>query len=227
MQLTDEALCMKRAHRITWSRCTNSYLTIRWFWRVLVVIALIGLEPAAECLAFTVNQTTLTFESIQGETPQQHKLSVSRSRTNQVTLTASSNTSWLIVSPNKQSMTTSGEVTVAVNTTGLTASTYTGMITVKVGKGQKTVYVTLKIQAPPSAGTVTLAWNAVTDPSLGGYKVYVGTQSGVYEKSISVGKLTGYTVDGLTTRTTYYFAVTAYNSGGESPTSNEVSQTVY
>jgi Fibronectin type III domain len=131
------------------------------------------------------------------------------------------------VTPAKQPITRSGEVVVAVNTIGLRAGTYTGMITVKVGKGQKTVSVTLKVQPPPSAGTVTLAWDAVTDPSLDGYKVYVGTQSGVYERTISAGSVTSYTVAGLTTRTTYYFAVTAYNSAGESSPSNEISQTVY
>lgn len=217
---------MEHAHRITCSPSSHSYLS-RWFWRVLGIIAFIGLGPTAECLAFSVTPTTLTFEAVQGETPQQQQLSVSRSRTNLITMTASSTVSWLTVSPEKQSITTSGGVTISVNTIGLTTGTHTGMITVKVGKGQKTVSVTLNVQAPPSAATVTLAWNSVSDPSLDGYKVYVGTQSGVYEKSIFVGNLTAYTVAGLTTRTTYYFAVTAYNGGGESPPSNEVSRTIY
>jgi len=82
-------------------------------------------------------------------------------------------------------------------------------------------------QPPPSAATATLAWNPVTDPTLDGYKIYVGTASGLYTRTITVGNLISYTVDSLMTRTTYYFSVTAYNSAGESSPSNEVSKSIY
>jgi len=74
------------------------------------------------------------------------------------------------------------------------------------------------------AAQVTLAWNAETDPSVVGYRVYYGTASGSYQTNNDVGNNTTSTVSNLQTGTTYYFAVTAYNSTGvESGYSNEVS----
>jgi fibronectin type 3 domain-containing protein len=127
-------------------------------------------------------------------------------------------------------MTTTAQLTVAVNTSGLAAGTYNATITIRVGKATTTVPVTLTVstsQPPPSATTATLAWSPVNDPTLDGYKVYVGTASGLYTRTIPVGNLTSYTVDSLTTGTTYYFAVTAYNTAGESSPSNEVSKSIY
>ncbi|MBX3330292.1 MAG: fibronectin type III domain-containing protein [Nitrospira sp.] len=120
----------------------------------------------------------------------------------------------------------------AVDANGLAAGTYNATITIRVGKRAKTtVPVTLTIssssQPPPSATTATLAWNPVTDLTLAGYKVYVGTTSGLYTRTIDVGNITSYIVDSLPTATTYYFAVTAYNSAGESLPSNEVSKSIY
>jgi hypothetical protein len=73
-------------------------------------------------------------------------------------------------------------------------------------------------------GQVNLAWNANTETDLAGYKVYVGTTSGVYSTTYNVGKIISYTVTGLAPGDVYYFAVTAYDTGGfESVVSNEVS----
>ena len=70
---------------------------------------------------------------------------------------------------------------------------------------------------------VRLDWDACTWPGLVGYKVYYGTASKWYNKSIDAHKLTTYTVTGLES-ITYYFAVTAYDSAGvETAFSNEVS----
>ena len=80
----------------------------------------------------------------------------------------------------------------------------------------------------PSSETATLSWNANSEPDLGGYKVYLGTASGVYGAPFAALPMdvTSYTVTGLETGTTYFFAVTAYNSSGaESSFSNEVSKT--
>jgi fibronectin type 3 domain-containing protein len=78
-----------------------------------------------------------------------------------------------------------------------------------------------------TAGTATLAWDAVTAPSLQGYRVYYGTFSGRYLQSPGQGLPVGndtttYQVTGLSTGATYYFAVTAYDLEGESDYSNEV-----
>ena len=79
-----------------------------------------------------------------------------------------------------------------------------------------------------TAGAATLAWDAVTDPNLQGYRVYYGTFSGKYLQSPGQGLPVGdgtttYQVTGLSTGATYYFAVTAYDlQGDESTYSNEV-----
>jgi len=71
---------------------------------------------------------------------------------------------------------------------------------------------------------VTLAWDPNTEPDLAGYRVYVGTSSGVYSAPTNVGNVTTYTVTGLQPGRTNYFVGTAYDSTGfESGFSNEVS----
>jgi fibronectin type 3 domain-containing protein len=68
-----------------------------------------------------------------------------------------------------------------------------------------------------------LAWNASTDPTTTGYKVYYGNQSGKYSTSVDAGNKTTFTVTNLQVGPSYYFAVTAYNSAGQqSVFSNEV-----
>ena len=70
---------------------------------------------------------------------------------------------------------------------------------------------------------VSLAWGNVTDPDLAGYKVYYGTRSRVYDKTIDVGTALTYTTPDLSEGVTYYFAVTSYDiSNNESAHSSEV-----
>ena len=61
-------------------------------------------------------------------------------------------------------------------------------------------------------GSVTLAWNASTDPTVVGYKIYYGVATGTYTNSVDAGSTNSTTIAGLTTDSTYYFAATAYNS---------------
>jgi Fibronectin type III domain len=83
--------------------------------------------------------------------------------------------------------------------------------------------------SPTPTDSVTLAWNA--DPATSnpgtnpaGYMLYIGTSSGNYTQTTNVGTATAVTVSSLQSGTTYYFAVTAYNSAGvQSPFSNQVS----
>ncbi|MGA2280609.1 MAG: fibronectin type III domain-containing protein [Verrucomicrobiota bacterium] len=78
-----------------------------------------------------------------------------------------------------------------------------------------------------ATGSVTLAWNASTDPSVVGYNVYYGGASGAYTNEICAGNATNATISGLVEGTTYYFAATTYAaSGRESPFSSEVSYLV-
>jgi Fibronectin type III domain len=219
---------MKYSRQTAASHDKHGQLSLRWVVQVLAVTIFMGFGSGAECLAYTVSQTALTFNAVEGGVnPANQTLSVSRTRTSQKTVTTSDNASWLTVSPATTAMTTNATLTVAVNTSGLAAGTYNAAITIRVGKGTKTVPVTMTVSLPPSAATATLAWSGVTDPSLSGYNVKVGTASGLYSRIITVGNVTSYTVDQLTTGTTYYFSVTAYNSAGESLPSNEVSKSIY
>src|SRR3972149_9813836 len=68
--------------------------------------------------------------------------------------------------------------------------------------------------------TATLSWDAPTTNTddtdltdLAGYKIYYGTSPGTYDSVIDAAKVTTYTVSDLTPAT-YYFAVTAYDEGG-------------
>ncbi len=72
-----------------------------------------------------------------------------------------------------------------------------------------------------------LAWDAVADPTLSGYRIYYGTAPGTYLQSVgqglNVGSATTFTVTGLSSGTRYYFAATAYDTlNNESTYSNEV-----
>jgi hypothetical protein len=81
----------------------------------------------------------------------------------------------------------------------------------------------LILPRPARAAQVTLTWDAVSDSSLRGYKIYYGTASKNYTTSIDVKNVTSYTITGLGDGTTYYFAVTAYSSTAQSAFSGEVS----
>jgi hypothetical protein len=62
--------------------------------------------------------------------------------------------------------------------------------------------------------SVTVAWNANTEPDVTGYTVSWGMRPGVYTASADAGKNTQYTVTGLAVDQRYYFVVQAYNADG-------------
>ncbi len=66
---------------------------------------------------------------------------------------------------------------------------------------------------------VVLSWTPVAGAT--GYFVKYGTASGRYNTSIDAGNQTSYTLAGLNNGTPYYFVVTAVNTAGTSPASNE------
>jgi hypothetical protein len=77
------------------------------------------------------------------------------------------------------------------------------------------------------AASVTLAWDRSQEPNIAGYRVYYGTTSRHYTTMRSVGNSTTATISNLEPGTTYYFAVTAYDtSGNESSYSQEIPYTV-
>ncbi len=75
------------------------------------------------------------------------------------------------------------------------------------------IYFIILLLFPPSAlaGQLRLAWDQNAESDLAGYKVFFGTSSRNYLGSIDVGKVTAYTLKGLTEGKIYYIAVTAYD----------------
>ncbi len=64
------------------------------------------------------------------------------------------------------------------------------------------------------SGQISLAWDAVAHPEVGGYRIYYGQSSSHYTASIDVGNQTSYTLSGLEEGKIYYFAATTYNTTG-------------
>jgi hypothetical protein len=72
----------------------------------------------------------------------------------------------------------------------------------------------------------TLVWDPNAESNLAGYKVYSGTASRQYSSVVDVGNITQHQLTNLVQGTTYFFALTAYNTLGlESGFSAEVSYT--
>ncbi|MEO5914223.1 MAG: Ig-like domain-containing protein [Luteolibacter sp.] len=67
---------------------------------------------------------------------------------------------------------------------------------------------------PPSNLTLSLAWNAVPEANIQGYRVYVGTASNQYSRQYNTGNVTTIPVGELLSGQTYYFAVKAISSTG-------------
>ena len=73
------------------------------------------------------------------------------------------------------------------------------------------------------SASVTLAWDASQEEDVAGYRVYYGTTSGHYTNMIDVGLNTSGSISNLVPGQTYYFAATAYDTGGnESGFSQEI-----
>lgn len=74
--------------------------------------------------------------------------------------------------------------------------------------------------------SVTLSWNANSEPDIAGYRIYYRTTAGDSSESIDVANTTTFTVSNHGDGVTYLFSVTAYNSASlESQPSAEVSFT--
>jgi hypothetical protein len=76
-----------------------------------------------------------------------------------------------------------------------------------------------------AAASVTIQWDANTEPDIAGYIVQYGTRSGVYDHRIDVGNTTTATI-AIDGPGTYYFVVSAYSPQGTSDPSAEVSTAI-
>jgi hypothetical protein len=95
----------------------------------------------------------------------------------------------------------------------------------RVTWGSIVLYLLLLVFLPSlgSAASLLVSWNANTESTLAGYRLYYGTQTGTYGTPVSLGKVTSHQLANLSTGRTYYVALTAYDtSGRESTYSSEV-----
>ncbi len=172
--------------------------------------------------------SSLTFTGTSGASnPSAQSFTISNTGTGTLTWTAADNAAWLSLSP--ASGTNTGSVAATANLTGLAAGTYSGAITVSAtGATSKTLPVSFTVNPPTTAGSASLTWTANTESDLAGYRVYVGTQSGVYAAPITVGKVTAYQLNNLAKNTTYFISITAVDTAGnESLHSAEVSKSIF
>lgn len=190
----------------------------------------------AEAWAVQATPVSLSFTAIQGgPNPTSQVVTLSKATSRQVGWKAVDDAAWLSAAPSSGSITSSAQVVVAVNVSGLAAGTYSGSLKVTLSKGGSlsipvtlTVASTTSTKAVTTVTTATLSWAPNTDSDLAGYKVYMGTTSGLYGAPVDVGNVTTYTAGNLSPGTTYYFSVTAYDqSKNESIHSSEVSKSIY
>jgi Fibronectin type III domain len=93
-----------------------------------------------------------------------------------------------------------------------------------IGRGLLLVAACAAVNAAASS-SVTLAWDPT--PGVAGYRLYLGLASRTYSTMLDVGGSTTVTVANLVPGTTYYFAVTDYDTNHlESTFSGEISYTV-
>jgi len=64
-------------------------------------------------------------------------------------------------------------------------------------------------------GGASFTWDAVGDPSVSGYNVYWGTQSGVYDTRLDAANVTQVIISGFVEGVEYFSAVTSYSDTGE------------
>ncbi len=78
-----------------------------------------------------------------------------------------------------------------------------------------------------AAGSLTLAWDPSSDPTVVGYRLYQGLQPQDFTNVVDVSSNLQVTVSNLVPGVTYFFAVTAYDSTGlESAFSGVISYTI-
>lgn len=183
----------------------------------------IGFSPANLAFSGTVG----------GTNPAAKTFSITNTGGGTLSWTVSDNATWLQL--NTASGTTTSEtdtISASVTLSGLAAGTYNATITITASgstNSPQQIPVSLTLSAT-AADTANLTWNASTESDLAGYKVYRGTASGTYGAPLATLPKTtaSYTTTGLQTGTTYFFAITSYDSSGnESTFSNEVSKSIF
>jgi fibronectin type 3 domain-containing protein len=109
---------------------------------------------------------------------------------------------------------------------GREANTALGTISIQAAPATLQVVLGLAVSTDEQ-NSVTLAWDASSDISIAGYRLYEGVASQTYSNVIDVGNATTAMVPNLVGGVSYFFAVTAYDAdGAESAFSGEINYTV-
>ncbi len=183
---------------------------------------------------FSISPSTLAYTATVGSPNKTGSVTVTNTGSTAITLTWADSINWLVgITPGVTQTIQAGQsgtFTLTASVTNLAAGSYSGTATISGGGITKSVPVTLTLSATTSAtNTASVSWNANTDSTVAGYKVYVRTSSGAYAAPIATlpKTTTSYTVTGLQTGTTYCFHITSYTSAGlEGLPSSEVSKTI-
>jgi len=181
-----------------------------------------------------LNPTSLSFSGTAGgANPLAKTMNLVNPTGGTLTWSMTESAAWLALNITSGTTTTeTDQVSASVSGQGLAAGTYSTVITVAASGAanspqQIPVFLTLNQPTTSTTGSAGLGWTANTETDLAGYKVYIGTQSGLYNPPITLGTTTTYTATNLTSGKTYYFCVSAVdNAGNESPCSAEVSKPV-
>jgi hypothetical protein len=139
--------------------------------------------------------------------------------------------SWATFNTTTGQLSGSPKATDAGTTSGIVITVADGTASASLAAFSITVTGTTGV-TKPSTGNATLSWVAPTQNSdgspltnLAGYNIYYGTDSNALTQTIQVADpaALGYVITGLTSGTTWYFAVTSYTSAGEESSRSAVS----
>lgn len=181
-----------------------------------------------------LNPTSLSFSGTAGGTnPLAQTINLLNPTGGTLSWALTESAPWLALNITSGTTTTeTDQISASVGTSGLSAGTYSTVISVTAsgaGNSPQRISVSLTLSQPTTTatGSASLSWTADTAPDLAGYKVYIGTQPGVYNPPITLGTGTTFTAKNLASGKTYYFCVSAFDTAGnESACSSEVNKPI-
>lgn len=178
-----------------------------------------------------LNPASLSFSgTVGGPNPLAKTMNLVNPTGGTLTWSMTESAAWLALNTAAGTTTTeTDQVSASVSTQGLAAGTYSTVIAVIASgatNSPQQIPVSLTLSQPTATTvSVALSWTTNTEPDLAGYKVYIGTQSRLYNPPITLGPVAAYNAANLTVGRTYYFCVSAFDSAGnESTCSTEVSK---
>ena len=179
-----------------------------------------------------LNPTNLSFSGTAGgANPLAQTINLINPTGGTLTWSMMESAAWLALNVASGTTTTeTDQISVSVGTSGLSAGTYSTIISVTASGASNSpqqISVSLTLSQPTTTGSAGLSWTANTETDMSGYKVYIGTQPGLYNSPTTLGTVTSYTATNLTSGKTFYFCVSAFDSAGnESPCSAEISKAI-